>query len=135
MPEELAGLAADPALLKGTPWESKSGAVSGLSARIPPRMCASVTLSTMHGCPPGEIESICSYMLTEKKLDTLVKLNPTLLGHERARARSTMRRSAARWASSSRPEPRPKLVTVDYAAMSKAMSDLNNWWLKNIQHS
>ena len=48
-------------------------------------MCASVTLSTMHGCPPGEIESICSYMLKEKKLDTLVKLNPTLLGHERAR--------------------------------------------------
>jgi putative spermidine/putrescine transport system substrate-binding protein len=33
------------------------------------------------------------------------------------------------------PEPRPKLVTVDYAAMSKAMSDLNDWWLKNIQHS
>jgi putative spermidine/putrescine transport system substrate-binding protein len=32
------------------------------------------------------------------------------------------------------PEPRPKLVTVDYAAMSKAMSDLNDWWLKNIQH-
>jgi putative spermidine/putrescine transport system substrate-binding protein len=33
------------------------------------------------------------------------------------------------------PEPKPRLVTVDYAAMSKAMSDLNDWWLKNIQHS
>ncbi len=40
----------------------------------------------MHGCPPGEIESICAYMIEEKRLDTLVKLNPTLLGHERARA-------------------------------------------------
>ena len=37
----------------------------------------------MHGCPPGEIESICLYMLTQKKLDTLVKLNPTLLGFDR----------------------------------------------------
>ncbi len=83
--EELAGLAAEPDLLKGIPWESKRSAISGLTERIPPRMCASVTLSTMHGCPPGEIESICSYMLKEKKLDTLVKLNPTLLGHERVR--------------------------------------------------
>jgi putative spermidine/putrescine transport system substrate-binding protein len=33
------------------------------------------------------------------------------------------------------PEPKPKLVTVDYAAMSKSTADLNDWWLKNIQHS
>jgi len=33
------------------------------------------------------------------------------------------------------PQPRPKLVTPDYAVMSKAMSDLNDWWLKNIQHT
>jgi putative selenate reductase len=47
---------------------------------IPGQVCSSVALSTMHGCPPGEIESICAYMISEKKLDTLVKLNPTLLG-------------------------------------------------------
>jgi putative spermidine/putrescine transport system substrate-binding protein len=32
------------------------------------------------------------------------------------------------------PEPRPKLVAPDYAALSKALPDLNDWWLKNIQH-
>ena len=84
--EELAQLAADPGLLKGTPWQAmrRSGPRSSRRASRP-GICASVTLSTMHGCPPGEIESICSYMLKEKKLDTLVKLNPTLLGYERAR--------------------------------------------------
>lgn len=41
----------------------------------------SVTLSTMHGCPPDEIERIVSYLMTEKKLHTYVKLNPTLLGY------------------------------------------------------
>ena len=83
--EELAELAADPALLEGTPWEDRGASVRELPSRIPPRLCASVTLSTMHGCPPGEIESICAYLLADKKLDTLVKLNPTLLGYERAR--------------------------------------------------
>jgi len=32
------------------------------------------------------------------------------------------------------PEPAPKLVTADYPVFSKAMPDLNEWWLKNIQH-
>jgi putative spermidine/putrescine transport system substrate-binding protein len=32
------------------------------------------------------------------------------------------------------PEPKPKLVTPDYPVLSKAMPDLNDWWLKNIQH-
>jgi len=41
----------------------------------------SVTLSTMHGCPPDEIERIVSYLITEKNLHTYVKLNPTLLGY------------------------------------------------------
>ncbi|MGA2976935.1 MAG: putative selenate reductase subunit YgfK [Spirochaetia bacterium] len=84
--EELALLCRDPRLLEGTPWQEKAPLLRDLPARISPRICASVTLSTMHGCPPGEIESICAYMLREKKLDTLVKLNPTLLGHERARS-------------------------------------------------
>ncbi len=50
---------------------------------IPTRMVNSVTLSTMHGCPPDEIERIARYMLEERKLHTIVKMNPTLLGKER----------------------------------------------------
>ncbi|WP_158780829.1 putative selenate reductase subunit YgfK [Pantoea sp. BAV 3049] len=56
-----------------------------LPGLISSRMVNSVTLSTMHGCPPDEIESICRYMLTEKNLHTFVKLNPTLLGYQRVR--------------------------------------------------
>lgn len=53
--------------------------------QIPSRICRSVTVSTLHGCPPQEIESIASYLLTEKGLHTFVKCNPTLLGYEEAR--------------------------------------------------
>jgi len=49
---------------------------------IPDRLTNSVTLSTMHGCPPDEIEAIGRYLLEEKGLHTFVKLNPTLLGQE-----------------------------------------------------
>lgn len=50
---------------------------------IPSRLVNSVTLSTMHGCPPDEIELIARYLLQERGLHTIVKLNPTLLGKER----------------------------------------------------
>ncbi|MEJ5306397.1 MAG: putative selenate reductase subunit YgfK [Ignavibacteria bacterium] len=49
---------------------------------IPPEISNSVTLSTMHGCPSNEIESIAKYLIKEKRLNTYVKLNPTLLGYE-----------------------------------------------------
>ena len=52
---------------------------------ISPRICRSVTLSTLHGCPPDEIERIASYLLTEKGINTFIKCNPTLLGYEYAR--------------------------------------------------
>lgn len=52
---------------------------------ISPRVCRSVTLSTLHGCPPQEIERIASYLISEKKINTFVKCNPTLLGYEYAR--------------------------------------------------
>ncbi len=52
---------------------------------LSPQISASVTVSTMHGCPPQEIEAICRYLLQEKKLHTYVKLNPTLLGHAQVR--------------------------------------------------
>jgi putative selenate reductase len=49
---------------------------------IPTRITDNVTLSTMHGCPPDEIERIARYLLEERGLHTAVKLNPTLLGKE-----------------------------------------------------
>lgn len=51
--------------------------------RSPPHISRSVTLSTLHGCPPEEIERIASYLITEKGLHTFVKCNPTLLGMKR----------------------------------------------------
>ncbi len=48
--------------------------------KIPAQLSNNATLSTMHGCPPEEIEQIAHYLLTKKKLHTTVKLNPTLLG-------------------------------------------------------
>lgn len=39
----------------------------------------SITLSTFHGCPKEEIESICRYLLTEVGVNTIIKLNPTQL--------------------------------------------------------
>ncbi|MDJ0751647.1 MAG: putative selenate reductase subunit YgfK [Woeseiaceae bacterium] len=52
---------------------------------IPRRLSNNVTLSTMHGCPPEEIESISAYLMQERGLHTLVKCNPTLLGSDRVR--------------------------------------------------
>ena len=53
--------------------------------KIPINPCISnnITLSTMHGCPPDEIEKIGLYLLKERSLHTTIKLNPTLLGKEK----------------------------------------------------
>lgn len=61
------------------PWEKE------YIASISPKICSGVTLSTLHGCPPQEIERIASYLITEKYLNTFVKCNPTILGYEYAR--------------------------------------------------
>ena len=53
---------------------------------IPATVCRSVTVSTLHGCPPQEIEAIASYLLREKGMHTFVKCNPTLLGYQSARS-------------------------------------------------
>ncbi|MGL4393236.1 MAG: putative selenate reductase subunit YgfK, partial [Fusobacteriaceae bacterium] len=53
---------------------------------ISPNICNSITLSTLHGCPASEIEKIATYLITEKKMNTFIKCNPTLLGYETARA-------------------------------------------------
>lgn len=52
---------------------------------ISPRISNNVTLSTMHGCPPEQIEAIARYLMAEKGLHTSIKCNPTLLGREEAR--------------------------------------------------
>lgn len=52
---------------------------------ISPNISNSITLSTMHGTPPEEQEGICRYLISEKKVHTYVKLNPTLLGYEYVR--------------------------------------------------
>lgn len=52
---------------------------------ISPRICTGMTVSTLHGCPPQEIEAIASYLIQEKGLNTFVKCNPTILGYDFAR--------------------------------------------------
>ncbi|MGI5948971.1 putative selenate reductase subunit YgfK [Peptoniphilus sp.] len=53
--------------------------------KISPKVCSSITLSTLHGCPAHEIEAISTYLLTEKNMNTFIKCNPTILGYEYAR--------------------------------------------------
>ena len=50
--------------------------------KISPEISNSITLSTMHGCPPEDQEEICKYLMEKKHLHTFVKLNPTLHGYE-----------------------------------------------------
>ena len=54
---------------------------------VSPHVSTSVTESTLHGCPPAEIERIATYLICEKGLNTYIKCNPTLLGYDYARAR------------------------------------------------
>ena len=53
---------------------------------ITPHVSGSVTVSTLHGCPPDEIERIASYLIEQKHFHTFVKCNPTILGYETARS-------------------------------------------------
>ena len=52
---------------------------------IPDTVSDTITLSTMHGCPPDEIEAIVLYLLEDRGIHTSVKCNPTLLGADRVR--------------------------------------------------
>ena len=52
---------------------------------ISPRVSDSITLSTLHGCPPEEIERLAVYLIRDKGLHTFIKCNPTLLGFDFAR--------------------------------------------------
>ena len=52
---------------------------------FPTRISDTVTLSTFHGCPPGEIEQIIEFLLTELGLHCVIKFNPMLLGPDKGR--------------------------------------------------
>jgi putative selenate reductase len=65
------------ALAKEFPWVQ--------DVVIPSQISNNITLSTMHGCPPDEIEKIGMYLIREKGLHTIIKLNPTLLGSDMVR--------------------------------------------------
>ena len=73
--------------VKGTAWAKAADKLKKkkLSQKISPNIATSATISTMHGCPPAEIEQIAKYMLEEKHISIFVKLNPTLLGYDRVR--------------------------------------------------
>jgi putative selenate reductase len=73
-----------PELLRTAGMHIPDSDVQDLVSSISPGICTSVTLSTMHGCPPAEIEAIASYMIRDIGLDCYVKLNPTLLGYDDA---------------------------------------------------
>lgn len=49
---------------------------------FPTCLSGSVTVSTFHGCPPGEIEGICEHLIDAYGFDVVVKMNPTMLGRE-----------------------------------------------------
>ena len=53
---------------------------------IPDTVSDTITLSTMHGCPPDEIEAIVLYLMEERGIHTSVKCNPTLLGPDTVRS-------------------------------------------------
>ncbi|HUK17895.1 MAG TPA: hypothetical protein VLW65_15835 [Bryobacteraceae bacterium] len=48
-----------------------------------PCLSDTISLSTFHGCPAGEIERIVTFLLAEMGCHVCIKLNPTLLGRER----------------------------------------------------
>lgn len=81
---DAAAVAASPGFAAAFGAERAAGANEVLAA-MPASPVHSVTLSTMHGCPPAEIEKIGAYLIEEKGFDTYIKLNPTLLGYDEAR--------------------------------------------------
>ncbi|MDL2218889.1 putative selenate reductase subunit YgfK [Ruminococcaceae bacterium OttesenSCG-928-O06] len=88
--EGLKNAAATPVFGEGIAWLRGNAALlshctpADIDA-IPAKVSDSVTLSTLHGCPPAEIERIANYLLCEKNVHTFIKCNPTLLGYKTAR--------------------------------------------------
>ncbi len=49
---------------------------------FPTQVANTLTLSTFHGCPTDEIERICEFLIAERELDVIVKMNPPTIGQE-----------------------------------------------------
>ena len=49
---------------------------------FPTEISDSITLSTFHGTPADEIESICEFLLTEMDYHVIIKMNPPMLGKD-----------------------------------------------------
>jgi putative selenate reductase len=74
----------------GTLFEELRSELTGDLARfrdleLPEPISDCVTLSTFHGCPADQIESIARYLLEDLGLHVIIKLNPTLLGFDAVR--------------------------------------------------
>lgn len=54
--------------------------------KITSKVSNMVTVSTMHGSRPEETLDIGTYLIADKKLNTYIKLNPTLLGYDNVRS-------------------------------------------------
>lgn len=83
--EDLKTFVREADLIERIQWKGKIENLENIHRVISPHIAQSVTLSTMHGCPPEEIEAISRYLMKNKRLHTFVKLNPTLLGYKEVR--------------------------------------------------
>ncbi|MDD4779351.1 MAG: hypothetical protein PHT02_01915 [Tissierellia bacterium] len=54
--------------------------------KISSKISNTVTLSTMHGAKPEEILDIVKHLIKNKKINTFIKFNPTLLGYDNVRS-------------------------------------------------
>ncbi|MBJ93407.1 MAG: glutamate synthase [Rickettsiales bacterium] len=93
---DLDGIRSEPVRRYIETLRDASGVLAALRSELPPHLrhwadvscppCVSdtVTISTFHGCPAHEIEAIATQLM-HWGLHTVVKLNPTLLGYQRAR--------------------------------------------------
>lgn len=82
---ELKAFIQDSGLLENQDFDLNKEALLALADNVSGEIAQGLTLSTMHGCPPTEIEAICRYMIDDRGINTYVKLNPTLLGFSRVR--------------------------------------------------
>ncbi|MGH1504546.1 MAG: 4Fe-4S dicluster domain-containing protein [Acidimicrobiales bacterium] len=64
----------------GGPWAELA------DVEVDPCLSDTLTLSTFHGCPPEQIEAITKHLIEVHDLNVIVKLNPTLLGHDRVQS-------------------------------------------------
>jgi len=53
--------------------------------KVDPKIATSITISTFHGCPSSEIESIVRYILSTFRIPVIIKLNPMILGYEQVK--------------------------------------------------